>query len=371
MESQHYPVVVVGAGPGGYPCAIRLAQLGVKTLCIEKIQLGWRLSKCWLYSIKGSDHGLQEISRMKAAASMGLMFNTDSLSVDMEKTQEWKAGIVKRLTGGIAGLFKANGVDHMLGTVDLSAPKSSRSLVPKREQRITCDKLVLAVGSRPREIANFSYEDPEVLDSTKALDLQEVPARLAVIGGGYIGLEMGMMLAKLNAEVTVIEFADSVLAAFDPQVVREIKKKMKKLGMKTLTGAAAQDWERTEDGIVVRVKQGDELIEVPADKVLVTVGRVPNSEQLAPLGLEWIVGLSWSMSSNKPVSPMSMPLETSLVEPCSRTAQPMEVSWRQRSSPGMIIDSMQRARFRLSCSRIQKSPLLGFRNTKPPPKATQ
>ena len=286
MESQHYPVVVVGAGPGGYPCAIRLAQLGVKTLCIEKFNWGGVCLNVGCIPSKALITASKKYREMKAAASMGLMFNTDSLSVDMEKTQEWKAGIVKRLTGGIAGLFKANGVDHMLGTVEFISAKELKVVGPEGEQRITCDKLVLAVGSRPREIANFSYEDPEVLDSTKALDLQEVPARLAVIGGGYIGLEMGMMLAKLNAEVTVIEFADSVLAAFDPQVVREIKKKMKKLGMKTLTGAAAQDWERTEDGIVVRVKQGDELIEVPADKVLVTVGRVPNSEQLAPLGLE-------------------------------------------------------------------------------------
>ncbi|MEC7987364.1 MAG: dihydrolipoyl dehydrogenase, partial [Myxococcota bacterium] len=278
--------VVVGAGPGGYVCAIRLAQLGVKTLCIEKDNWGGVCLNVGCIPSKALITAAKKYHSVKKFNSMGLELSGD-VSVNMSKMQEWKSGIVKRLTGGIDMLLKTNKSDRMLGTAkflggtSLEVTKTDGTTV-----RIECDNLVIAVGSRPVEIPGFSYADDRILDSTKALALSEVPNRLTVIGGGYIGLEMGMMLSKLGSDVTVVEMADDVLSLFDPEVVKVIKKQMKKQKMKVLANARAQGWEEGEDGAVVKVGTAKGDVEIPADKILVTVGRRPNSEILSDLGLE-------------------------------------------------------------------------------------
>ena len=139
--------------------------------------------------------------------------------------------------------------------------------------------MVLAVGSRPIEIPlGFSYSEDRIWDSTKALAQTTVPKRLAVIGGGYIGLEMGMMFAKLGTEVTVVEMGASVLGLFDKDVVKVVTKKMKKLGIKTLTKVKAEGWEEGDNGATLKVRKEDgSLKEVECDNILVTVGRRPNS----------------------------------------------------------------------------------------------
>jgi dihydrolipoamide dehydrogenase len=222
-------------------------------------------------------------------ASMGI--NISGFELDMTKTQDWKNDIVKKLTGGIDFLLKTNGVDRMLGDAkflggrELEVTKNDGSKI-----KITCDNLVIAIGSRPIEIPPFPYSEDRILDSTKALALSEVPKRLAVIGGGYIGLEMGMMLAKLGSQVTVVEATDSVLSLFDPEVVKEITKSMKKLKMKAITGVFAQGWEEGDDGAILTVKYAKgskegQTEEIVCDKILVTIGRRPNSEQLKDIGI--------------------------------------------------------------------------------------
>lgn len=286
METLHYDAVVVGAGPGGYPCAIRLGQLGKKTLCIEKDNWGGVCLNVGCIPSKALITAAKKYQSLSKMASYGI--NVGEATLDMGKTQEWKSGIVKRLTGGIDFLLKTNGVDRMLGDAafvgghTLEVSKTDGSKV-----KITCDDLVIAVGSRPIEIPGFSYSESRILDSTKALALQEVPERLAVIGGGYIGLEMGMMLAKLGSKVTIVEMNDSVLAAFDKEVVKEVTRSMKKLKMKTLTNVRAEGWEEGDNGAVLTVSHPDgKKEEVHCDKILVTVGRRPNSEQLKDLGVE-------------------------------------------------------------------------------------
>ena len=286
METLKYEAVVVGAGPGGYVCAIRLAQLGVKTLCIEKdnwggvcLNVGCIPSKALITAAK-KYHGLQKYS------SMGIEIASEA-SVNMAKLQEWKEGIVKTLTGGISSLLAGNKSDKLLGDAKFLGGTSLE--VSKRDGtvvRVECDNLVIATGSRPIEIPGYSYADDRILDSTKALALQEIPPRLVVIGGGYIGLEMGMMLSKLGSDVTVVEMAPQVLAAFDPEVVKIINRQMKKQGMTVLTNARAQGWEEGEEGAIVKVETPKGVKEIPTDKILVTVGRRPNSEVLADLGVK-------------------------------------------------------------------------------------
>lgn len=287
METVHYEVVVVGAGPGGYPCAIRLAQLGKKTLCIEKDNWGGVCLNVGCIPSKALISAAKQYDEIKQASTMGIMVE-GAVSVDMQKLQQWKGGIVKGLTGGIKMLLEKNGADHMLGNAEFVSNKEL--LVTKVDGsmvKITCDDMVLAIGSRPIEVPGFAFKEDRILDSTKALALTEVPKRLAVIGGGYIGLEMGMMLAKLGSEVTVVEMGDSVLAAFDPEVISVVTRKMKKLGMKTLTNVKAKGWEEGDNGAILKVEKTDGSIqEIACDKILVTVGRRPNSEQLTKLGVE-------------------------------------------------------------------------------------
>lgn len=286
METLKYETVVVGAGPGGYVCAIRLAQLGVKTLCIEKdnwggvcLNVGCIPSKALITAAK-KYHGLKKYS------DMGIEVSSEA-SINMTQLQKWKAGIVSRLTLGIGALLKSNKADQLLGEArflggtTLEVAKSDGTTV-----RVECDNLVIATGSRPIEIPGYSYQDDRILDSTKALALAEIPKRLVVIGGGYIGLEMGMMLSKLGSDVTVVEMANQVLASFDPEVVKVINKQMKKQKMTILTNAKALGWEEGADGAVVKVETAKGVQEVVADKILVTVGRRPNSEFLSALGLE-------------------------------------------------------------------------------------
>ncbi len=286
METLKYQAVVVGAGPGGYVCAIRLAQLGVKTLCIERDNWGGVCLNVGCIPSKALITAAKKYHGIKKFADMGIEISSEA-SVNMTKLQEWKNGIVKTLTGGIDSLLMGNKADRMLGDAkflggtSLEVTKNDGTVV-----RIECEDLVIATGSRPIEIPGYSYSDDRILDSTKALALSEIPKRLAVIGGGYIGLEMGMMLSKLGSDVTVIEMADQVLANFDSEVVKIINRQMKKQKMTVLTNARAQGWENGDDGAIVKVDTPKGAKEVTADKILVTVGRRPNSEPLANLGLD-------------------------------------------------------------------------------------
>lgn len=286
METVKYQAVVVGAGPGGYVCAIRLSQLGVKTLCIERDNWGGVCLNVGCIPSKALITAAKKYNGIKKFADMGIELTSEA-SINMSKLQEWKGGIVKRLTGGIDALLKSNKSDRMLGEAKflggttLEVTKTDGTVV-----RVECDDLIIATGSRPIEIPGYSYADDRILDSTKALALPEIPKRLAVIGGGYIGLEMGMMLSKLGSDVTVIEMADQVLANFDPEVVKIINRQMKKQKMTVLTKARAQGWEEGDDGAVVKVETPKGVQEIAADKILVTVGRRPNSEPLKDLGLE-------------------------------------------------------------------------------------
>ena len=286
METLKYTAVVVGAGPGGYPCAIRLGQLGVKTLCIEKeyyggvcLNVGCVPSKALITASK------TYAGAKKDYGTMGVMF--DNVSFDMGKAQEWKQSVVERMTGGVKTLLKANNVDTLFGAATAVDAHTREVDTADGKVRVECEHLVIATGSRPIEIPGFSYADDRVMDSTKGLALTEIPDDLVVIGGGYIGLELGIMLAKVGANVTVVEAQDEVMPGFDNEVVKLLRRKMKKLKIKVLTNAKALGWEEGENKALVKIETAKGEEQIPADKVLVTVGRFPNSEVWKDqLGLE-------------------------------------------------------------------------------------
>ncbi|MCB9699597.1 MAG: dihydrolipoyl dehydrogenase [Alphaproteobacteria bacterium] len=277
-----YQAIVIGAGPGGYPAAIRLGQLGVKTLCIEKEYWGGVCLNVGCIPSKALINASHKYQEMQHAADIG--FNVSGpVTIDAAKLQGWKQGVVDKLTGGVRTLLKANKVDMMMGTAKLVGPTTVEVQTAEGTKRLTADHVVLATGSSPIEIPGFRFSDGPVLDSTKALALPEIPKKLVVIGGGYIGLELGGVYARLGTEVTVVEMMDQLLPGFDPDVVKVVDRRLKKDGVKVHLKTRALGWEQADDGIVVNVQTEQGALALPADAVLVTVGRRPNNKGL---GLE-------------------------------------------------------------------------------------
>ncbi len=277
-----YQAIVIGAGPGGYPCAIRLGQLGVKTLVIEKEYWGGVCLNVGCIPSKALINAAKRYQELTHADMYGFKVE-GTISVDAAKLQAWKQSVVDKLTGGVRTLLKGNHVDMVSGTAKITGKGQVTVQTPEGEKVFTAEHIVVATGSSPIQIPGFDYADGPVLDSTKALALAEIPKRMVVIGGGYIGLELGGMFGKLGSDVTIVEFMDQVLPGFDPDVTKVVWRKMQKDGVKGLFKTKAIGWEKTDDGIAVEVDGPEGRQKLAADYVLVTVGRFPNGKGL---GLE-------------------------------------------------------------------------------------
>jgi dihydrolipoamide dehydrogenase len=284
METKRYQAVVVGAGPGGYPCAIRLAQLGVQTLCIEKEYWGGVCLNVGCIPSKALITAGKRLHEIRNAGAMGIRVSGEA-TMDLPALQAWKGSVVKKLTNGVQTLLKGNGADRMMGTAKLVAPGVLEVETTDGTVRVEAEHIVLATGSRPVEIPGFSFADPRIFDSTKALDIQELPERVVVIGGGYIGLELGTVLAKFGSHVTVVEFMDQLMPGFDPDVVKVISRNLKRSKVKVLLKSKALGWEEGDDGAVVTIETPKGTQQLAADAILVMVGRWPNSENLGLEGL--------------------------------------------------------------------------------------
>jgi dihydrolipoamide dehydrogenase len=285
METRKVKAAVVGAGPGGYPCAIRLGQLGVDTVCIDREYWGGVCLNVGCIPSKALITAGKRFEEVGHLATMGIQV-PGAPSVDMKTLQAWKQTVVDKLTGGVRTLLKANKVAMLEGQATFVDAHTIDVATAKGVVRVEAENVVIATGSRPVEIPGFSFQDPRILDSTKALALTEIPKRLVVIGGGYIGLELGMMLSKVGTKVTVVEMLDSVLAGFDPEVVRVIARQLKKQGIDVLLKTKALGWEEGDDGAVLRVETSEGPKQIATDQILVTVGRRPNSEGLEKTGVK-------------------------------------------------------------------------------------
>jgi dihydrolipoamide dehydrogenase len=281
METIKYQAIVLGAGPGGYPCGIRLGQLGVKTLVIERGYWGGVCLNVGCIPSKALITAAKRLEEIAHADAMGI--EVGPATMNMKKLQAWKGTVVGKLTGGVRTLLKGNKVDMVLGDAKFVGPKTLEVTTKEGVVRYEADHIVIATGSRPVEIPGFSFADARILDSTKGLDLAEIPKRLAVIGGGYIGLELGGVYAKLGTKVTVIEMADQLLPGFDPDVVKLIDRKLRKGGVDIQLKAQALGWEEGESGAVLRYKTAEGEKSLEADYILITVGRRPNTDGI---GLE-------------------------------------------------------------------------------------
>ncbi|WP_163579603.1 dihydrolipoyl dehydrogenase [Gracilibacillus saliphilus] len=274
--------LVVGAGPGGYVAAIRAAQTGQKVTVVEKGTVGGVCLNVGCIPSKALIEAGHRYDHAQGDESLGI--KAENVSVDFSKVQEWKGSVVKKLTGGVEGLLKGNKVDIVNGEVYFVDKNTVKVMDDKNSQTYTFKNCIIATGSRPIELPTFKFSD-RVLDSTGALNLKEVPKKLVVIGGGYVGTELGSAYANFGTEVTILEGMNEILGGFEKQMSALVKKKLKSKGATIVTEAMAQGVEETEDGVKVTYEVKGKTETVEADYVLVTVGRKPNTDEL---GLEQV-----------------------------------------------------------------------------------
>ena len=260
-------VVVLGAGPGGYTAAFRAADLGCKTVLIERYErLGGVCLNVGCIPSKALLHAARVIAEVEEMAARGIAFGKPA--VDVEALIEWKAGVVEKLTGGLVGLAKQRKVEVVHGSARFTGPHA----VSVGEREITFDNCIIAAGSQAATLPGLP-DDPRIIDSTGALSPASIPGRLLVIGGGIIGLEMATVYDALGAKVTVVELLDHLLHGCDPDLVRPLQKRISGRYEAIHLGAPVSDVRAQKNGLKVEIEGVGARI---FDQVLVSVGRVPN-----------------------------------------------------------------------------------------------
>ena len=281
MANLKKTALVIGAGTGGYPCAIRLGQLGVDAMLVEKGEVGGVCLNVGCIPSKALISATKLAHKAQHAAGMGLRFAAPD--VDMKQMQSWKSGIVKKLTTGVSGLVKANGAEYRQATAEFLAPKRVKLTYPdgKGEDIIEAEHIVIATGSLPIEIPGFAYDGKRIVDSTGALDLDYIPEEMVVIGGGYIGLELGQTFQRLGTKLTVVEGLERLLPSMEKDLGDPVARQIKADKGEIVTGARAVAWTERDGKAWVKVEQGGSTREIPADVVLVAVGRRPITKGLS------------------------------------------------------------------------------------------
>ena len=284
---KNYDVVVIGSGPAGYVSAIRAAQLGLKTLCIEKwvnedgkhvnggtcLNVGCIPSKALL----DSSHKYWETTNDLKIHGISIK----DVDINVPKMHERKNKVVSQLTSGVTGLFKTNGVETAFGHGKLhSGKKVSITDENGETSEVTADNVILASGSKPIEIPVAKVDNELILDSTGALNIASVPRRLGIIGAGVIGLELGSVWSRLGSQVVLLEALDDFLAIMDKQIAKESKKIFVKQGLDIRLGARVIGTEVADNQVVVTYRNGEDIQKETFDKLIVCVGRRPHTENL-------------------------------------------------------------------------------------------
>ena len=278
MKEISCKLLVVGAGPGGYVCAIRAGQLGIDTVIVDAGRPGGTCLNVGCIPSKALIHAAQEFEQAThwAARRDVIGISVEKPALDFSATIAWKDAIVSRLNSGVAGLLKKAGVKYVEGRATFRDGKTVSVETETGEQVIKAETVAIATGSAPVELSFLPFGGP-VISSTEALALKQVPQKLAVVGGGYIGLELGIAFAKLGAKVTVVEALARLLPQYDAELVRPVIKRLSALGVEVLTGAKAKGLSAKGDALLVETADGRDK-KIAADHVLVTVGRKPATE---------------------------------------------------------------------------------------------
>ncbi|PEX84268.1 dihydrolipoyl dehydrogenase [Bacillus cereus] len=278
--------IVIGSGPGGYVAAIRASQLGQQVAIIERENLGGVCANVGCIPSKALISVSHRYEETKDSEDMGIFSSV--VNVDFAKVQEFKNGVIKKLVDGVEGLLNSNKVNVIKGEAYFIDANTIRVTNKDAVQTYTFKNAIIATGSRPVEIPTFEFTK-RVINSTGALNLTKVPSKLVVIGGGYIGTELGSAYAALGSVVTIIEGGKDILTGFDKQMTQIVKEDLINKGVAVVVDASAKGVEEIENGVIVTYAIGGEEKKVEADYVLITVGRRPNTEDMGfeKIGIEF------------------------------------------------------------------------------------
>lgn len=282
METLRTDIAVIGSGPGGYVAAIRAGQLGQQVICIEKDEPGGVCLNVGCIPSKALISAAKNFHKVSHLSTMGV--SVSSAWLDVAQMQTWKQSVVEKMATGVKALVTGSGGQLLQGTATLISPTMVEVISAKGKVfRVEAKSIILATGSRPAQIPGFVVDNRKIHDSTGALAFKELPKHLVVIGGGYIGLELGMAWAKLGAKVSIVEFTNQLLPGNDSELVAVVQRRAQALGMQIylLHRALRIENKRTTTTVVIGADQGKGTeTSLSCDQVLCAVGRKPNSENL-------------------------------------------------------------------------------------------
>ncbi len=280
-ENSSFDLIVIGAGPGGYVAAIRAAQLGMNVACVEREYLGGTCLNVGCIPSKAMLDSSHKLEVLKHGLTRQGIKIDGNVALDLPAMIKFKADVVQKNVAGVAYLFKKNKIEHVKGHGKITAPGKVQVAAADASPRfLTAKNILIATGSAPIQIPALPFDGKNIISSTEALELTELPPRMIVVGGGYIGVEMGSVWSRLGSDVLVLEFLPSILASSDKEMALSLQKLLEKQGLKFRFNTAAQGAEVKNGKIKVTFKSGDETGSEEVDKVLVCVGRRPVTDNL-------------------------------------------------------------------------------------------
>jgi len=279
--SDKFQATIIGGGPGGYVCAIRLAQLGFKTACIEsRGALGGTCLNVGCIPSKSLLNLSENYHKAKSFDQLGI--EVGQIKLNLEKMMKNKEKAVDVLTKGVEFLFKKNKVTYFKGTGSLNSNNQIKITDSnKKEILINSDKIIISTGSEAQELPGTKFDEKIILSSTGALSLNSVPKKMLIVGGGYIGLEMGSVWSRLGSEVHVVEFLDHITPGMDKEISKEFMKILKKQGIKFHMETKVENIKKNTSSATVTISNKDgKQNQIETDVVLISVGRKPNTKNL-------------------------------------------------------------------------------------------
>ena len=278
--SEKFDVTVIGGGPGGYVCAIRLSQLGFKTACVEsRGTLGGTCLNIGCIPSKSLLNLSENFHKAKNFEKMGI--ETGEIKLNLSKMMKNKDKAVTVLTKGVEFLFKKNKVNYFKGIGSFKSPNEISIIKDGKETTIQTGKTIISTGSEPVALPGINFDEKTILSSTGALSISSLPKKMVVVGGGYIGLEMGSVWSRLGTEVIVIEFLDHITPGMDKEISSEFMKILKKQGIKFELNTKVEKISKTQNGVIIETSNKDgKKNNIETEVVLISVGRKPFTENL-------------------------------------------------------------------------------------------
>jgi len=279
-------IVVIGGGPGGYVCAIRAAQLGLRTVLVEEKWLGGECLWAGCIPSKSLITVAKLYEKVREAEKFGLRI--DGARIDFAALQKWKSEVISKLVSGIEALCKGNGVEVVMGEAEVGGRENVVVRSKEGLEEVKTKRIVIATGTRPAELPGIAFDGRVVISSKEALELTSAPNELLVVGGGVVGLEFACMYQKLGTRITVVELTDQLLPGTDPDLVRVVQKNLESNGGKVYLKSRVSAIEKRQSFVVAKVETGAVVISLQAEKLLLSVGRKPRTEKLnlATIGVE-------------------------------------------------------------------------------------